>query len=117
MADNVPGGEVDGKLNELRGSMAVARGTLGHKLQTLEDMVLAVSTMVEEAVAKLVKGMGDQKPDQWIDWGILDDQGSKRCRAESPSWRPVARRSLQPKSRSSGVGLRNLLWITRRFLR
>ena len=49
--------------------------TLGDKLQTLEDMVLAVSTMAEEAVAKLAKDMEDQKSDQWSDWDILEYQG------------------------------------------
>ena len=38
-------------------------------------MVLAVSTMAEEAAAKLANYVEDQRPDQWSDWGILDDQG------------------------------------------
>ena len=55
--------------------MVEVAGTLGDKLQTLEDMVLAVSTMAEEAVAKLAKDMEDQKSDQWSDWDILEDLG------------------------------------------
>ena len=74
-ADNMPGGEVGMKLNEFRDSMVVATDTLGDKLQTLEDMVLALSTMAEEAVAKLAKDMGDQRSDQRSDGDILDDQG------------------------------------------
>ena len=52
------------KLNELRVSMVVVTDTLGDKLQSLEDMALAVPTMVEEAVGKLANGMEDQKSDQ-----------------------------------------------------
>ena len=55
--------------------MVVVTDTLGDKLQTLEDMVLAVSTMAEEAVAKLTKDTEDQRSAQWSDWDILDDQG------------------------------------------
>ena len=43
--------------------MVVVTDALGDKLQTLEDMVLAVSTMAEEAVAKLAKDMEDQRSD------------------------------------------------------
>ena len=57
--------------------MVVATDTLGDKLQTLEDMVLAVSTMAEEAVAKLAKDVEDQWSDQWSDWDILDDKGAQ----------------------------------------
>ena len=53
----------------------VATDTFGDQLQTLEVMVLAVSTMAEEAVAKLSKDLEDQRSDQWSDWDILDDQG------------------------------------------
>ena len=67
--------EAEAKLNELSDSMAVVTDTLGGKLQTLEDIVLAVSTMVEEAVAKLATDIEDQKSDQWSDWGTLGDQG------------------------------------------
>ena len=55
--------------------MVVVTDTLGDKLQTLEDMVLAVSAMAEEAVAKLTKELEDQRSYQWSDWGIPDDQG------------------------------------------
>ena len=74
-SDKVLGAEVEGKLNELRDNMVMVTDALGDKLQTLEDMVLAVSTMAEEAVAKLAEDVGDQKSDQWRDWGILEDQG------------------------------------------
>ena len=63
------------KRNGLRDNMVVVTDTLGDKLQTLEDMVLAVSTMAEEAVAKLAKDVEDQRSDQWSDWDILDDKG------------------------------------------
>ena len=55
--------------------MVVVTDTLGDKLHTLEDMVLAVPAMAAEAVAKLAKDVEDQKSDQWSDWDILDDQG------------------------------------------
>ena len=55
--------------------MVVVTDALGDKLRTLEDMVLAVSTMAEEAVAKLSKYLEDQRSDQWSDWDLLDDQG------------------------------------------
>ena len=63
--DSIPGGEVEERLNELRDSMVVVTDTPGDKLQTLEDMVLAVSTMAEEAVAKLAKDVEGQKADRW----------------------------------------------------
>ena len=80
LTDSTPGGAEE-KLNELRDSMVVVTDTLGDKLQTLEDMVLAVSTMAEEAVAKLADDMEDQKSDQWSDWDILDDQGFQMLQA------------------------------------
>ena len=42
-----------------------------------EDMVLAVSTMAEEAVAKLAKDGKVQRSDPWSDWDILEIQGSQ----------------------------------------
>ena len=74
LTDYTPG-RAEEKLTELHGNMVVVTGALGDKLQTLEDMVLAVSTMAEEAVAKLSKDLEDQRSGQWGDWGILDDQG------------------------------------------
>ena len=67
--------KLETKLEELRGNMVVVADTLADKLQTLEDMVLAVATMAEEAVAKLAKDVEDQRSDMWSDWDILDDQG------------------------------------------
>ena len=67
--------ELEGRANGLRGNMVVVTDALGDKLQTLEDMVLAVSTMAEEAVAKLAQDVEDHRSDQWSDWGILADQG------------------------------------------
>ena len=74
LTENTPGG-VEEKLSELRDSMVEVTDTLGDKLQTLEDMALAASTMAEEAVAKLTRDIEDQKTDQWSEWDILDDQG------------------------------------------
>ena len=74
-APELRGEELEDKLNGLRDNMVVVTDALGDKLQTLEDMVLAVSTMAEEAVAKLAKDVEDQRSDTWSDWGILDDQG------------------------------------------
>ena len=56
LTDYTPGGAEE-KLTELHDNMVVVTDTLGDKLQTLEDMVLAVSTMAEEAVAKLSKDL------------------------------------------------------------
>ena len=67
--------KLETKLGGLRDNMVVVTDTLADKLQTLEDMVLAVSTMAEEAVAKLAKDVEDQRSDMWSDWDILDDQG------------------------------------------
>ena len=74
LTDNTPGG-VEEKLSELRGSMVEITDTLGDKLHTLEDMAFPVSTMVEEAIAKLANGMEDHKYDQWSDRDTLHDQG------------------------------------------
>ena len=41
---------------------------------------MAVSTMAEEAVAKLTKDIEDQMSDQWSDWDTLDDQGFQTLR-------------------------------------
>ena len=73
-ATELRGEELEYQLNGLRDNMVVVTDALGDKLQTLEDMVLAVSTMAEEAVAKLAKDVEDQRSDMWSDWGILDDQ-------------------------------------------
>ena len=62
-ADDLPGGELEERLNGLRDSMVVVTDTLGDKLHTLEDMVVAVSTMAEEAVAKLANDVEDQRSD------------------------------------------------------
>ena len=50
LTDTAPGGAEE-KLTERRGSMVVVTEALGDKLRTVEIMVLAVSTMAEEAVA------------------------------------------------------------------
>ena len=74
-ATDLQGEELEDRLNGLRDSMVVVTDTLGDKLQTLEDMVLAVPTITDEAVAKLAKDVEGQRSDQWSDWDILDDQG------------------------------------------
>ena len=74
-APELRGEELEEKLNGLRDNMVVVTDTLGDKLHTLEHMVLAVSTMAEEAVAKLAKDVEEQRFDQWSDWDILEDHG------------------------------------------
>ena len=83
-AGHIAGGDAEYKLTELRDSMVVVTDTLGGKLHTLKDLVLAVSTMAEESVAKLAKGMEEHKSDQWSDWDILDGQGIQMLQTRVP---------------------------------
>ena len=69
------GEELEDKFSGLRYNMVVFTDTLGDKLQTIEDMALAVSTMAEEAVAQLANDVEEQRSDQWSAWDILEDQG------------------------------------------
>ena len=48
--------------------------------------------MADEAVAKLADDVEDQRPDQWSDWGILDDQGFQALQHRVPereAWDPT----------------------------
>ena len=69
--------------------MVVATDALGDRLHTLEATVLAVSTMAEEAGARLAENMEGHKSDQQSDWGLLGDQDFQMLKSRVSGLEPT----------------------------